>query len=161
MTAWPIRDAEPADLPVLARLWHDGWQDGHAGIVPDDLKAIRTLADFQARLPGHLAHARTAGPAGAPVALCITDGNELYQFYVAAEARGTGLAAALLADGEARIAAAGHATARLDVADGNARATRFYAKNGWQAQGLVDVDLHTTSGPFRLTVLRMTKPLAP
>ena len=59
------------------------------------------------------------GPAGAPLGLCMLKDDELYQLYVAARRAATGVAAALLADGEARLAARGVATAWLACAVGN------------------------------------------
>lgn len=29
-----LQDAEPDEIAPLARLWHDGWQDAHALILP-------------------------------------------------------------------------------------------------------------------------------
>lgn len=31
-----IRPARPDDTPTAARIWSDGWRDGHLGQVPDD-----------------------------------------------------------------------------------------------------------------------------
>lgn len=159
MTEWVLRPAEPSEIGAIARLWHAGWHDGHAGVVPDTLTAIRTLEDFEARLPELIKDTLAAGPFGAPVGFCVTLAQELYQFYVAPEARGTGFAARLLAAGEARISAAGHDIAQLDVAIGNDRAERFYSKCGWQAQGPLEVAVKTANKPFKLTLLRMTKTL--
>ena len=160
MTDWPIRPADEGDRDALVQLWHDGWHDGHAGVVPDALKALRTRADFAGRLDDVLPDALTAGPVGAATALCVTLGDELYQFYVAAQMRGTGLAGRLIEAGEARIAAQGHPVARLDVAIGNARAQAFYRKFGWHDEGPMEVALKTISGDFPITLLRMTKQLS-
>ena len=62
-------------------------------------------------------------------------GDEVEQVYVGATARGTGLAATLLSEAEAQVAAAGHDTAWLAVATGNARARRFYERCGWVDEG--------------------------
>ena len=48
-----------------------------------------------------------AGPPGAPTGFCIAKGDELYQLFVAAGSRGSGVAAALLADAETRLADSG------------------------------------------------------
>ena len=84
-------------------------------------------------------------------------GEELYQFYVAAEARGTGLAAALIKDAEARLAARGAETAWLDCAIGNERAARFYEKHGWYRAATVVSRLDTANGPFDLEIWRYEK----
>src|SRR6185295_12224637 len=121
-----IRPAEASELDALTTLWHDGWQDAHAAIVPAELALQRTLDSFRRRLTAALADLRVAGPLGAPLGFHQLKGDELYQLYVAAAARGTGVAAALIRDAEAQLAARGYATAWLACAIGNHRAARFY-----------------------------------
>ncbi|MEM9318432.1 MAG: GNAT family N-acetyltransferase [Pseudomonadota bacterium] len=161
MSDWAVRTTDPAETDAIVDLWHRGWHDGHAGLVPDDLTARRSRDDFAARWPALAPHARTVGPIGAPLCLCVVLGDDLNQFYVDTGARGTGLAARLLADGESRIAQAGFETARLDVVIENTRAQRFYAKCGWQDAGDTLVALKTMSGPYEIELRRMTKSLAP
>ena len=155
-----LRPAEPADLPALARLWHAGWHEAHAALSPDTLVRLRTVDSFAARLVPLLSDTMTAGPVGQPQGLCAIKADELYQMYVAPEARGSGLAAALLADGESRLAAAGHARAFLTCVIGNERAARFYRKSGWQNVGPVTEMVETSAGPYALEVWRFEKELA-
>lgn len=155
----PIRTAEPAELEALARLWHDAWRDAHAHLVPAELARHRTFESFRQRLADALDEVRTTGPVGAPSGLCMVHDDELYQLFVAASARGSGIAASLLADGEARLAAAGVQTAWLACAIGNERAARFYEKHGWQRTGVVTSRLETPDGPFLLDVWRYEKDL--
>jgi ribosomal protein S18 acetylase RimI-like enzyme len=89
----------------------------------------------------------------------MVNGDELYQLYVSAAARGTGVAAALVADAEVRIAATGAATAWLACAIGNDRAARFYEKCGWRRAGVMTSILNTAKGLFPLEVWRYEKPL--
>jgi GNAT superfamily N-acetyltransferase len=86
-------------------------------------------------------------------------GDELYQLYVSALARGTGVAAALIADAEARLRAGGVQLAWLGCAIGNDRAARFYEKSGWHRVGTVVERLETSSGEFPLEVWRYEKSL--
>ena len=153
------RPAEAADVPSLARLWYDGWQDAHADILPAELKRIRTLDSFAGRLRHHLAHVRTAGPIGAPLGFHLVEDDELNQFYVSAEARGTGLAQALIADAEDVIRTHGVQTAWLACAIGNARAARFYEKCGWRLIGERTIRLGTPTGDFPLAIWRYEKSL--
>jgi len=148
-----------ADIAGVAKLWHDGWHDGHAAHVPAALTELRTLHSMTERLAPLLAHTRVAEENGAITGLCMTKGAELYQMYCAPEARGTGTAARLIADGEARIKAAGHATAHLDCAIGNLRAARFYEKSGWINCGEAHATVDTLQGPFALTLWRFEKAL--
>jgi ribosomal protein S18 acetylase RimI-like enzyme len=120
-----IRPAEPAEIDHLAKVWYDGWQDAHARILPAELARIRTLESFRDRLRAALRDVRVAGPSPTPVGFCMLQGDELYQLYVAAEARGSGVAAALVADAEARLAEDGVELAWLACAVGNDRAARF------------------------------------
>lgn len=104
---------------------------------------------------------RVAELAGEPVGFCIVKGDELYQLFVSAPARGTGLAAELAVDAEARMAAKGVAIAWLACAIGNDRAARFYGKCGWRCTGTVINPLDLGTCRFDLEVWRYEKSLAP
>ena len=154
-----VRNADPAELDRLVQLWHDGWQDAHAAIVPPGLKRLRTIESFRDRLAAALPITRVAGPAGAPLGFYYLKGDELNQLYVAAEARGTGVARVLMADAEARLRDAGITMAWLACAIGNDRAARFYEKSGWRRAGIVVTHAETSEGPFPLEVWRYEKRL--
>lgn len=156
---WKVRDAEEAELDALAKLWRDSWLDAHAQIVPTELTRLRTLESFRDRLRAALPSVRVVGPPGAPHGFCIIKGDELYQLFVSAGARGSGAAAALIDDGEARLAEKGVETAWLACAIGNERAARFYEKRGWRRVGTMVNEAETASGPFPLEVWRYEKPL--
>lgn len=154
-----VRPLEEAEVGVLARLWYHGWQDAHARIVPAELARRRTLPRFEERLRAALADVRAVGPVGAPLGFHLCKGDELYQLYVSAQARGTGVAAALIADAEARLRARGIETAWLGCAIGNDRAARFYEKSGWHRAATVVEELETPEGPFPLALWRYEKRL--
>jgi len=130
------RDAEDADIDPLANLWHEGWLDAHADIVPAELRRLRTLASFTERLRNALSTVRVMGAPGEPVGFHIVKGSELYQLYVSRTARGSGVAASLIADAEARLAEDGAGTA-----------------------GIMINQLETTEGTFSLETWRYEKPL--
>jgi GNAT superfamily N-acetyltransferase len=159
--AVPIRSAEEGELDQLARLWYDGWQDAHARIVPAELVRRRTLESFRDRLRAALPDVRVAGSIGAPIGFSILKGDELYQLYVAAASRGSGVAATLMADAEARLLERGVETAWLACTIGNDRAARFYEKSGWRRVGTVINELDTREGTFPLEVWRYEKSLRP
>src|ERR1700722_16862536 len=98
-----IRDVKPTEIGQLAKIWFDGWQDAHARIVPAELARLRTLQSFEERLRAASADVRAAVAADAAVGFYFLKGAELYQFYVSANARGSGIAAVLMADAEARL----------------------------------------------------------
>ena len=154
-----IRDAEEGEIARLARLWYDSWQDAHARIVPVELPRLRTVERLQERLAAMLPSVRVVDLAGEPAGLCATKGDELYLLYLSAEARGSGIAAALLADAETRLAQGGVEVAWLACAIGNDRATRFYEKCGWQRVGTEVKQLETPNGSFPLEVWRYEKRL--
>jgi ribosomal protein S18 acetylase RimI-like enzyme len=154
-----VRRSEPSEIPVLARLWYDGWRDAHAAILPEALARARTLESFQERLETHRDEVRVIGQMGAPLGFYMLERDELYQLYVSAEARGAGVAAALIADAEERLCERGTETAWLTCAIGNDRAARFYEKSGWRRTGIVLSRLETVDGPFELNVWRYEKRL--
>jgi len=152
-----VRAALPNEIDQLARLWYDAWHDPHARIVPVKLTRLRTLQNLKQRLEAAFSDLRVVGPVGAPLGLCVVKGDELYQLFVSAQSRGTGVAAALIADAEARLSARGVETAWLTCAIGNDRAARFYEKCGWRRAGVVVSQLETPDGNFPLEVWRYEK----
>ena len=154
-----VRPAEAFELDALARVWFDAWNDAHAAIVPAELTSRRTLPRFRERLAGMLADIRVVGAPGEPIGFCITRDDELYQLFVTSQARGTGVAAALMADAEGSLAARGVTTAWLACAIGNERAARFYEKCGWVRVGSFVDQLDTPEGEIQLDVWRYEKQL--
>jgi ribosomal protein S18 acetylase RimI-like enzyme len=154
-----VRAADAAEISHLAKIWYDGWHEAHAQIVPQELTQLRTLESFRDRLHAALPHVRVVGPPGEPVGFCILQGDELYQLFVSAPSRGSGAAAALVADAEARLAERGVATAWLACAIGNQRAARFYEKCGWHRARIMVNHAETSDGPFPLEVWRYEKSL--
>ncbi len=158
--ALEVRPAQENEIDHLARLWYDGWQDAHAQILPAALARLRTLESFRERLQAALPNVRVIGARGEPVGFCIVKDDELYQLFVSAQARGSGVAPALVADAEARLSQGGVQTAWLACAVGNERAARFYEKCGWHRVGTTPYLAETPGGAFPLEVWRYEKSLA-
>ena len=157
MTA--IRDAQDSDLDQLANIWLNGWRDAHLAIVPAALARLRTFDSFRERLSAALPRVRVAVVAGTPAGFVMLKRDEVYQFYVAAAARGSGLARELMGDAEARLAEQGSATVWLSCAIGNDRAARFYEKCGWRRTRTMIDHAETSEGPFALETWRYEKVL--
>lgn len=155
-----VRSAQPDEVDPLATIWHESWRESHEHLMPPALTRLRTLDSFRDRLRTALPNVRVAGPPGAPVGFCLIKGSELYQLFVAAGARGTGVAAALVADAEALLTADGVKVAWLACAIGNERAARFYEKCGWRRVGTMVNHAETSEGSFPLETWRYEKTLA-
>jgi GNAT superfamily N-acetyltransferase len=156
-----VREPVSAEVEALATIWYDGWQDAHAGILPDELRRARTWESFRERLRAHLPDVRVVGEPGTPLGFCMLQSDELYQLFVSEAARGTGVAAALVDDAEARLAAAGFTTGWLACAIGNRRAARFYEKRGWHLARTSTIHLELPHRVFPLDVWRYEKAVIP
>ncbi len=143
-----LRPARPEDGRAIAAIWYDGWRDGHLGHVPDALAAIRTPESFGPRAAEGIPSATVALVGDAVAGFVMVAGDEVEQVYVAKEHRGTGVAARLLAEAVRLVAANGHDRAWLAVATGNARARRFYERNGWVDEGPFDYPATGPDGPI-------------
>jgi GNAT superfamily N-acetyltransferase len=159
LTAANIRDAKLSEIGDLAKIWFDGWQDAHARIVPVELGRLRTLQSFDERLRAASTGVRVAETEGALLGFYFLKGAELYQFYVSADARGSGIAAVLMADAETRLRERQVHTAWLACAIGNDRAARFYEKSEWLRIGTMTDHVEVPGGTFALDVWRYEKSL--
>lgn len=146
-----LRPAERDDAYDVAKVHVRAWQVGYRSLLPADalaglrpeeraarytfgdphpLRPFTTLALVDDVIVGFV----TTGPASER-----TDGaGHLMALYVEPARWGQGLGRTLLAAGRERLAAAGFDAAALWVLEGNARAERVYAADGWQADGPVE-----------------------
>lgn len=151
-----LRRAVPGDGEAIAAVWHAGWADGHLGHVPDALAAHRRLDDFRRRVPLRLPGTIVAVAGGRVVGFAMVHADEVEQVYVAREARGGGVADALLDRAEREVARRAP-VAWLAVAAGNARARRFYERNGWIDSGAFDYAAEVEGGTMAVPCRRYTK----
>lgn len=154
-----VRDPTVDEAQHLARLWSDGWHEAHGAILPSVVVRARTPETFLRRMQAAVADVRAIGPIGSPVGFSMTREDELHQLYVTSSARGTGFAAALLSEAEARLRQQGARNAWLACAIGNLRAARFYEKAQWIRVGTVDLTVDLESGPIGLRLWRYEKAL--
>ncbi|MGA4841277.1 GNAT family N-acetyltransferase [Streptomyces sp. G45] len=154
-----LRAARAGDAAAIARIWHEGWSDGHHGNVPAALIAVRTPESFLLRAPRRVDDTVVATVGGVVAGFVMVVDDEVEQVYVSRDHRGTGVAAELLAEAERLVAAKGHRRAWLAVVNGNARARRFYERNGWRDEGLFEYLAASDSGPIHVPCHRYVKPV--
>jgi len=157
-----IRPARADDHPAILKLWHQGWHEAHAHLVPPALLAFRTPEHFSVWLEECTDAFYVADDNGVVGGFVSVKGSEVVKLYVAADARGGGIAARLLAHGEAVLAEAGVAEAMLLCTAGNRRAERFYARNGWELTSTRDDALWLPAGiagAFSIATHRFAKQL--
>jgi GNAT superfamily N-acetyltransferase len=130
-----IRPAEPGDAAAVAEIWRSGWRDGHLGLVPDALVAVRTDESFRARAADRVGDTTVAVVDGEVAGFIMVVGDEAEQVYVSAAHRGRGVADALLAEAERQVRENGHGLVWLAVVEGNGRARAFYERMGWRDEG--------------------------
>jgi EmrB/QacA subfamily drug resistance transporter len=149
-----VRPAAAADVPAIARIWRQGWVDGHQGHVPAALVAERTPASFDERAMERARQTWVADSGGVVAGFVVVVDDEVEQVYVDRSWRGGGVAERLLRHAEAVIGAGGRRTAWLAVVAGNTRARRFYARLGWQDRGPFTYQAHTATGTFPVPARR-------
>jgi GNAT superfamily N-acetyltransferase len=158
-----LRPATPGDAGRVAEVWQAAWYDGHRGHVADALIEARDPAYFRSRAAELVDHTTLAVDGEELLGVIIVKDDELVQIMVGAAARGRGAGAALLAEAERQVAAAGHDEIWLAVVPGNATARRFYESHGWvdcgdETYDAVTLDGGTVAVPVRRYVKSRTGP---
>lgn len=133
-----LRPAVPADALAVACVHVRAWQVGYRGLLPAEYLDSLRAEDRAARY--------TFGRADGPQTTVAVDGGELVGFatihgaelcalHVDPDAWGRGVGHALIERARADLAAAGVTEAHVWVLVGNARAERFYQRDGWTTDG--------------------------
>lgn len=155
-----LSPAAAEDAEALAAIWAAGWLDGHSEHVPEALHRHREMDSFGPRVEARIPSTTVARVGDRVVGFVTIHGEEVEQVYVTAEARGTGVAAALLGHAERAIAAR-HERAWLAVVAGNARARAFYERGGWRDAGPFEYAAEAGAETITITVQRYEKDLRP
>jgi ribosomal protein S18 acetylase RimI-like enzyme len=150
-----FRDARPEDAAAIAEVQVAAWRVAYRGLLPDAALDRLSVADGTRRWTGILA---AAAPRTTTVLAVSTDGvlgfaatgpalgaehgplGQLYAIYLVPASVGTGLGHRLHAAALARLRSAGFAGAQLWVLHDNARALRFYGREGWVDTGRTQVE---------------------
>jgi predicted cupin superfamily sugar epimerase/ribosomal protein S18 acetylase RimI-like enzyme len=156
-----IRPGTPQDAAAVAAIWEAGWRDGHLGHVPEELVRLRTPETFRARAAARVDDTAVAVVDGEVAGFVMVVRDEVDQVYVGKDHRGGGVAALLLAEAERLVAAGGHSQAWLAVATGNARARRFYERQGWTDEGAFEHEAPVGAGSIAVACHRLVKHLRP
>ncbi|WP_271022800.1 GNAT family N-acetyltransferase [Rhizobium lusitanum] len=140
-----IRPARASDHIDIIRLWHEGWHDAQANLVPAEILAFRT--------PNHFAVWLKLAPDVFYVAtnpdllgFVSVKGAEIVKLYVAKHARGTGAAQDLLSFSERLLRENGVKEAELFCTAGNLRAEKFYLRENWLLSRTIDDALWVAEG---------------
>jgi ribosomal protein S18 acetylase RimI-like enzyme len=153
-----IRAAAGTDVDAIAEVWHRAWSDGHRGHVPEALLPFRELEHFRERVPARIARTTVAALDSRVVGFVTVHDDEVEQVFVVASARGRGIADALLRHAETAIAR-DFDTAWLAVVEGNARARRFYDRQGWRDAGPLEYAAEIPGGTLPVPTRRYEKRL--
>lgn len=129
-TMLSIRLAQPKDHTAIVDIWHSGWHEAHANLVPDGILEFRTVEYFWVWLESSTDQFYVALNDGV-VGFVATNESQLVKLFVDADVRGTGTATALLSYAEAQMSNDGIQDAVLFCTTGNGRAQRFYSREGW------------------------------
>jgi len=132
-------------------VWEAGWRDGHLGHVPEALVRQRTPESFSRRAAAMIDRTFVAEVDGDVAGFVTLKGDELEQLFVDADVRGSGVAKALLGEGARRLLEAGHEHPWLAVVAGNARARRFYEREGWRDTGPLAYEAPVDGGSSQST----------
>ena len=113
------------------QLWHQGWHDAHADLVPLGVSPFRTEEHFVIWLREARDAFYVAADDSDLLGFASIKGVGVVKLYVGKSSRGTGAAHALLSFAEKLLRDNGVANAELLCTAGNTRAERFYAREGW------------------------------
>ncbi len=157
-----VRPAEVEEAAEINLAYLASWRAAYEGLLAADVLDIeaakRAAYDWAAEIRHESSH---VGVAVADVVLGVVEARdppggsrdlpEITMLYVIPQYWGTGVASSLLAQGVGWILERGWETARLRVVEAQARARRFYEREGWR----LDADVEPAhNGFFKLVYYR-------
>lgn len=145
-----VRNALPSDASAMARVQTDAWRDAYAGFLPDDLIASITVERRTGQWTRAIASEHmscwVAEVDQTIVGICSLGPSEeheaigrIYTIYVVSPFWGRGVGARLW-DAALDEIATRFTGGELWVLESNARARRFYEREGWRFDGGVRQD---------------------
>lgn len=157
MASVVVRPAAVDDADAIGAVHVRAWQAAYRGHMSDEhldgLSIDQRRANWRAGLSagaddravlvvedptdGHVCGFAVVGDARTDHGAAAPDDGELWAINLEPEAWGRGLGGVLLAGAEQALVARGCARAHLWVLEGNARARRFYEREGWRPDGAV------------------------
>jgi len=150
-----VREAVQDDARAMAEVHVRAWQDGYRGQMPDHFLDgmtneldVRTERWKRVLVGSEDTRTWVAVNEGRVVGIATAgdtrdddhDGGELLMINCVADAWGTGAGQQLLDEAVAYLRARSFSHATLWVLDSNARARRFYERNGWEPDGATKTD---------------------
>lgn len=153
-TGLVIRSAAPGDELAVARVHVRSWQVAYRGLLsssyldalkPEDRARRYTFDSKDPRAPHTLVALMEGAICGFATTMPARDADtggrgELAGLYVDPDRWDNGVGRVLIAAARERLTQQGFSMATLWVLDSNARAMRFYAKDGWTPDGLRRVE---------------------
>jgi GNAT superfamily N-acetyltransferase len=142
-------------------MWHLGWHDAHAHLVPTGILEYRTPKYFAVWLDQSTDKFHVMADGDDLLGFVSIEGAAVVKLYVSAEARGRGFARSLLGRAEDLLAQDGVGRAELLCTVGNVRARNFYARAGWKISHTFAAGLWlptgVSAGDFPVQTHRFTK----
>ena len=154
-----IRPAKRPEILKVAEIYHAAWHGTHAAHIAPAVVAFRDLDFFLRRIEAYASPPIVALRDGRIIGFAVSNGDKFSQLWVREEVRDQGVGAALAAETEARMAAAGVVRAHLTCMAANEAGRRFYERRGWEVVGGFDLPLESAEGPFPVPCWRMEKTL--
>lgn len=121
-----LRCATPGDVPAMAAVAASAYRQAFAAILEPEVLAQRDAGFFEAHFAPRVQHMHLAEQHGQVLGYSLVSDGHLDQLFIAPQAQGRGVGAALLA----QVEAAG--TQSLECFRDNQRARAFYQAKGWR-----------------------------